>query len=110
MKQLYLSLACLFVVLSMGACDAFRTLSSTGSKTSLGSPYEMILVCPQQAWEGAVGDTLRALFKAPVPYVNQDEPLFDVMRVLPRGFTKMVTEHRNILKVEMDSALTAEQT
>ncbi|MEG2365724.1 MAG: DUF4837 family protein [Alistipes sp.] len=110
MKNSFLCLVCLVAMVGMSACDAFRTLSSTGSKTALGSPYEMILVCPQQAWSGAVGDTLRALFQAPVRYVNQDEPLFDVLRVLPRGFAKMVTEHRNILKVEIDPTLTAEQT
>lgn len=99
MKHLQFLLLTIAAAVTMTACDAFRTLSTTSSQTSLGKPYELIVVCDHKEWEGAVGDTLRALFKAPVAYVNQDEPLFDVLRVLPRGFTKMVTQHRNILKI-----------
>ena len=28
--------------------------------------YELIVVCPQQEWTGEVGDTLRAIFTAPI--------------------------------------------
>lgn len=95
----------LFVLLAAAvlftACDAFRSVSGPGS-TSLGKPYELIIVSGPQEWNGPVGDTLRALFRAPVAYINQDEPRFDVLRVLPRGFTNMVTKHRNILRVLVD--------
>lgn len=40
------------------------------------------------------------------PYLNQTEPLFDVLRVTERGFTGMVADHRNILKVLKDPTLT----
>lgn len=47
------------------------------------------MVCPQAEWTGEVGDSLRAIFTAPVPYLNQIEPIFDVLRVTERGFTGM---------------------
>lgn len=93
------------LVASAAGCDAFRTLSKSKLKTAQGRPYEMIVVCPQQQWTGEVGDTLRAILTAPVPYLNQTEPLFDVLRVTERGFTKMVVDHRNILKVLVDPTL-----
>ena len=45
------------------------------------------------------------IFTAPVPYLNQIEPIFDVLRVTERGFTGMVADHRNILKILVDPEL-----
>lgn len=105
MKRLIgLSIVLLFAALTTG-CDAFRTLSDANINTSQGKPYELILVCPQAEWTGEVGDTLRAILTAPVPYINQTEPLFDVLRVTERGFRNMIAEHRNILKVLVDPSV-----
>lgn len=93
------------LVLLLSGCDAFRTLSDKRLPASLGTPYELIVVCPQNDWTGPLGDTIRAVFTAPVPYLNQTEPLFDVLRVLPDGYTNMVVKHRNILKVAVDPSV-----
>ncbi len=90
------------------SCDAFRSLSSDYSSAQ-GRPYEMIVVCDQASWTGELGDTLRAVLMADVPYLNQPEPLYDVLRVLPSGFTKMIVNHRNILKVNIDKSTTKTQ-
>ncbi len=87
------------------SCDAFRTLSDSNTNTSQGKPYELIVACPQEQWTGMVGDSLRALFTAPIPYLNQREPLFDVLRVTERGLTGLVVAHRNILKIVVDPTL-----
>lgn len=94
-------LVALIALVTVG-CDAFKTLSKL--KSSQGKPYEMIVVCEQPEWTGEVGDSLRAVLTAPVPYLNQTEPLFDVLRVLERGFTGMIADHRNILKILVDPA------
>lgn len=97
-----ITLAALIAAVTVG-CDAFRNISS--NKSSQGKPYEMIVVCDQPEWTGAVGDSLRAILTAPVPFLNQDEPLFDVFRVLERGFTGMIADHRNVLKVVVDPSV-----
>lgn len=104
MKKLF-SILLVAVAAWLTGCDAFRTLSEADRTTSQGSPYELIVVCQQPQWDGAVGDTLRAIFTAPVPYLNQTEPIFDVLRVTERGFTNMIVNHRNILKIVVDPAL-----
>ena len=71
------------------------------SASSQGAAYELIVVCAQPQWEGAVGDTLREILLHPVHMINQREPLFDVLRVLPAGFNKLVTKHRNILIINV---------
>ena len=64
--------------------ETFHSLTNSRLKTAQGSPYELIVVCPQQEWTGELGDTLRSILTSPVPYLNQTEPLFDVLRVTDR--------------------------
>lgn len=104
MKRMFRIAAAMLIVAAAGGCKAVNTLTDT-KKSSQGKPYELIVVCPQQEWTGAVGDSLRAVLAAPVPYLNQTEPLFDVLRVQERGLTGLVAEHRNILKIEVDPAI-----
>ena len=94
MKTIFRIALAAAVVATMAGCKAFRTLTDSRLKTAQGAPYELIVVCPQQEWTGEVGDTLRAIFTAPIPYLNQTEPLFDVLRVTERGFTGMVADHQ----------------
>ena len=109
MKTLFRITVAALLVATMAGCDAFKTLGNS-KKSAQGKPYELIVVCPQQEWEGEVGDTLRAIFTAPVPYLNQTEPIFDVLRVTERGFRDMIADHRNILKVIVDPSLTETAT
>lgn len=101
---LHLLLATLLAV-AMSGCDAFHTLTKSKLKTAQGRPYELIVVCPQAEWTGELGDSLRAVFTAPVSYLNQTEPLFNVLRVTERSFSGVIADHRNILKVLVDTSL-----
>ncbi len=80
-------------------CRSFNTLSNGGKKTSQGSPYEVLVVCQAPEWEGATGKALRELLERPVEMINQNEPMFNVMRVTYNDFKNMLPLHRNILKV-----------
>ena len=109
MKMFYRIAFAALLVATMAGCDAFHTLTKP-KKSAQGRPYELIVVCPQKEWTGEVGDTLRAIFTAPVPYLNQVEPLFDVLRVQERGFSGMVADHRTILKILVDPAVKESNT
>ncbi len=97
MKRIIPTLILFATIVVAVSCDAFRIVSDN-KINSQGAPYELIVVCDQPEWEGALGDTLRSVFTAPIPYLPQTEPLFDVLRVTERGFSKLVTRHRNIFK------------
>ena len=103
-KTLLVSLVCA-VALLMSGCKAFHTLNGTSQKTSQGRPYELVVVATQPVWVGELGDTLRSLLAAPIPYLPQQEPEFDVLRTTPDGFKNIVAEHRNILKVWVNPTL-----
>ncbi len=73
---------------------------------SQGAPYEIVVVADHNVWDGPTGDTLRGMFHRRFPMINREETSFDVLRVLPAGFNKLVTRHRNILMTSVDPALT----
>lgn len=95
--------ATLFAALLSG-CKAFETLTRS-KKDAQGKPYELIVVCPQSEWIGAVGDSLRTILTAPVPYLNQTEPMFDVVRVTEGAYKGLIADHRNILRVVVDPSV-----
>lgn len=101
LKNLRILLLTSAVALMLVSCKAFHTLSDN-QKTSQGRPYELVVVATQPVWVGELGDSLRALLAAPIPYLPQQEPEFDVLRTTPDGFKNIVAEHRNILKVLVD--------
>lgn len=105
MKRIGYLLLAAAVAATTAACDAFRTLNGTTLKTAQGAPYELLVVCEQKEWTGEAGDTLRAVLTAPVPYLNQTEPKFDVLRIRAQDFTGMLANHRNILKIKIDPSL-----
>lgn len=105
MKKLRILLSVALVAMVLTGCDALHTLSKSNRKTAQGRPYELVLVANQPIWMGPLGDSLRALLAAPIDYLPQTEPEFDVMRVTPDGFTNIVVDHRNILKVVVDPSL-----
>ncbi len=105
MKTIIRPLLMLLILTTAVSCDLFRKVTNTDQQTAQGKPYELIVACSQELWTGMVGDSLRVLLTAPVPYLNQTEPLFDVQRVTERGLTGLIAAHRNVLKVLVDSSL-----
>lgn len=98
-------LAFILTTLSLLAgCKAFRSVTDT-ARTAQGAPYELVVVCNQKLWDSELGDTLRSVLRTPVPYLIEQEPQFQVMRILEKDFKGMLADHRNILKVVVDSSL-----
>ena len=48
MKTFFRIAAAAALFAAMTACDAFHSLTKSRLKTAQGSPYELIVVCPQQ--------------------------------------------------------------
>lgn len=104
MNRILTILLSVATVIGAVSCDALHTVSSN-SVTSQGAPYELIVVANQPQWEGQLGDTLRSVLTAPIPYLQQTEPFFDVLRVTNQGYNNLVTKHRNILVNNIDPKL-----
>ncbi len=104
MKTLKDTLLALLVVVSFTACDAFRSATSTKA-TSQGNPYEVVVICNQPEWNSPLGDTLQMVLSANVPYLNQEETIFDVVRVTNQSYSGVIAKHRNILEVNVSPSV-----
>lgn len=105
MKHLLHTLLLALVVAGfLPGCDALNKLSDAKRNSSQGAPYEVVVICTQPQWESALGDTLRVILRAQDPYLNSAEPLFSLFQVTPRHLTKIVSDHRNRIDVDIDPA------
>lgn len=68
-----------------------------------GNPYEMFIVTPKEAWRGELGDSLRVVFQEEVAWLNQPEPLFDLVNVAPQTLNDVMRRHRNIFIIKSNS-------
>lgn len=100
MKRIILNFAlCTVLAAMMVGCKAMHSIQTGENAT--GKPYELVVVCAQQAWLSELGDTLQSILKQPVVELPIYEPMFDVMRILPNNFKSLTERHRNILVVNV---------
>ena len=92
------------LILAAVSCREFHTLTSEGSKKPIqGGAYEVLVICNNAEWESELGTKLRDLLEQPVEMLNQNEPMFNVLRITANDFRHLLVQHRNILKVVIDS-------
>lgn len=79
--------------------------SQEGARSALpskvGASGELVVVCDADVWNGAVGDTLRAVFGQAFPVLPQYEPWFDLLHLEREAFDRFWKPHRNILDLEI---------
>ena len=100
MKKVFILQFVLLCALSMFvSCKSFFKLSTADNAT--GTPYELVLVCPQPEWQSELGDTLQSVLKQPVKELMQYEPMYNVVRILPNNFKSLTRSHRNVILVNV---------
>lgn len=97
MKKILFFLAATALLFS--SCGEFGKTRLVGSK---GSAFEIILTASPAIWDSQLGDTLRSILREPVEMINQREPIFDLYYIKPSGFTGVVPQNQNIIKVAVN--------
>lgn len=69
--------------------------------SATGKPYEIVVVAPRTIWNSAAGDTLRHFFEQDVEWLNQPEPLYNLLPVTPQTVTDPTLRHRNIITLSV---------
>ncbi len=64
-----------------------------------GSVGEIILAIDSTKWAGPVGEELRGIFEEDLPGMIRSESMFKVLRVDPRGMTRMLKMYTNLIFV-----------
>ncbi len=66
-----------------------------------GKPSELLLVIDDNKWKSPVGDSLKTFFREGVFGLPQPEPMFDLIHVKNKAFSKLFQTHRNIIRVKI---------
>lgn len=67
---------------------------------SNGNINSLLVVVDNLLWDDSVGTAIRDVVTAPVPALNQEEPLFSLNQMPPMVFEGFATKNRIILKIE----------
>ena len=97
MKALY---AVLFCVLLLACGEKKEDDSKIYLPASNGNLNSISVVVDNQLWEGAVGDSIRNIFAAPLNGLPVPEPLFSMRQIPPQVFDGFATRSRIVLKIE----------
>lgn len=101
MKQFFLSLLTASILISCGGNNS----SADYRPGSTGNPYEAFVVATAEQWNGALGDTLRAVIGRDVRMLNRPEPEFDLRFVPRESINNLINKHRNLLIVKINDTL-----
>lgn len=91
----YRILAVLFIA---AACSS-KKRNAEYLPSASGKPGDVIVMMDSLRWKGPLGDELRKIFKAEVPGLPRDEPMFNLIHVHPRISNTLLTQIRNLVFV-----------
>tara|TARA_B110000977_G_C11081078_1_gene492968 strand:- start:2490 stop:3494 length:1005 start_codon:yes stop_codon:yes gene_type:complete len=75
-----------------------------------GNISELVVVIPDNLWEGNPGQELKSIFQAHVLGIPQQEALFDVFAIKPAQFSSIFKTHKNILWLSIGAANAVNKT
>lgn len=64
-----------------------------------GKPGEIVVIADSLQWNGTLGTALKKIFRAEVPALPQDEPMFTVIWAHPERNMRLLTQLRNLVYV-----------
>jgi hypothetical protein len=97
-------LSLLLVVITLWSCNDKDSKNKRYLTDSNGNLNHLSVVTDNDNWNGAVGETIRDIFAAPVDGLPQKEPLFNINQIPTAVFSDFATKNRIILKIEKGNA------
>jgi hypothetical protein len=70
-----------------------------------GKMNEVVFVIDDFHWESEVGNKIKTYFTRPIDGLPQDEPIFGVIQIPHKAFTKILQRHRTIVLVNIKEDL-----
>ena len=92
----------LLLIIGLSACDS-KGKSSFARAT--GTAYEVIVVAEKDIWNSSAGVAIREELTSPVPYLLNAETSMSYSFVKPENFKGILKNVRNILFVNVNSAM-----
>ncbi len=94
----------LLLLLGIAGCG---TVERPSKPSASGRAGELLVITEPRIWNGPVGQAFQEKFRAPIPTLNQPEPMFDVIHVPKRDFSKIFETHRHLFMIDVDAGLSS---
>ena len=89
----------LIIIILVVACNTSEKTRVENLPSMSGKSGDMILIMDSVQWNGNIGEELRSMFRAEVPGLPREEPLFNLIYVHPRKGYTLLTQIRNLVFV-----------
>tara|TARA_B110000467_G_scaffold94371_1_gene85239 strand:+ start:300 stop:1280 length:981 start_codon:yes stop_codon:yes gene_type:complete len=89
----------LFSLCLLTSCEDGKS-GSTTLPSMTGGLNEVVIVLDEHLWQGQSGDSLRTTLGAEVPGIPWQEPLFDLVQIPKKAFSRIFKTHRNLVLFE----------
>jgi hypothetical protein len=98
--------SCVFIFFLLVAFSLTNCKTSSNAKPAYtGQVGELIVVCPDNWWEGNFKDTILAVFQQLYPMLPQPEATFTISHFKPQDVSTLIERHRNVLWFGKDEKL-----
>jgi hypothetical protein len=104
MKKFGLWIAVAIVAAVLAGCNGTGS-QGKGLLSSSGRSGEVLIVCDNHLWKGALGDSLQAILMQSVLGLPQDEPMFMLSHIEEQRFEKAYRKQRNIIVFTIEPSL-----
>jgi hypothetical protein len=98
---------CVIPLILFSGCEGTGS-QGKGLTSSSGRSGEVLIVCSDEQWKGALGDSLHAILMQPILGLSRDEPMFILSHISENRFKEAYKKQRNIIFFTIDT--TIEQT
>lgn len=107
MKRTFLIFVALAALLFVGC----TTRSSIAPRTADGKPYDIVVVCPNDAWHGALAMAVCDMLEEDVPGLTRPQGYFNIVKQTDeRGLTDIDRRCCNVLRLSIDPAYVTPST
>ncbi|MBS4013238.1 MAG: DUF4837 family protein [Bacteroidetes bacterium] len=79
-----------------------KTGESPKQPSASGKAGELLLIMDSNNWKGEAGEGFKSVFAANIPMFPQAEPLFNIIQIEEKAFTKIFESHRHIFIAEIN--------
>ena len=92
------------LLIGLTACG---TVERPSKPSASGRAGELLAIMEPRLWEGQVGQAFNEVFRATITTLNQPEPMFNVIFVPRREFSRVFETHRHLFFIEIDQTLSS---
>lgn len=92
--------AVIFLCVSLGLLSCTQTGENKQNlPVARGAFGEILLVMDSAKWKGEIGEELRRIFRAPVPGLPQEEPMYSLHYINPFALNDLLRHSKNLIFV-----------